>query len=346
MPGAARSLTARINTKRLFSQMADSDSDSDSSEAAIGTTYSPQHRFRPGTEEAAIPLSSMSNHSADANSAQRYFGDGIDLRRPVISMTNNIVDLTGEDDDVAPPARPVSATQELSRVGNNVIEVMSDDDESLSGWIPQGSERRRSAQQTRTSFSEEPSTRYQSMPRRTHGELRPVNVADQPIDLTDDDVIIVDERRRRPRESNTSNLPTYSDPDFRSVIVRQTNRIRGIGEAHTHLTTRVDHSIRRYPVSSTFPAQTLTLTDLPGLMDYALPAFEIGSSGFLSRQRHPSPAYVPPPSPGEGFTRNPEEDEEVVCPNCGDELLVSSGDVKQQLWVAKQCGHVSIDRYK
>lgn len=64
------------------------------------------------------------------------------------------------------------------------------------------------------------------------------------------------------------------------------------------------------------------------------------------RPLQPTPAPAPPrssykpPSPApEGFTRSASEDDVVVCPNCDMEL--GTGDeVKQQIWVAKQCGHV------
>jgi ribosomal protein L37AE/L43A len=32
----------------------------------------------------------------------------------------------------------------------------------------------------------------------------------------------------------------------------------------------------------------------------------------------------------------------VVCPNCGDELAVGKDEMKQQIWVVKSCGHVSV----
>lgn len=50
--------------------------------------------------------------------------------------------------------------------------------------------------------------------------------------------------------------------------------------------------------------------------------------------------YKEPPPPEEGFVRNLAEHDMAVCPCCGDELALGDGDVKQQIWVAKQCGHV------
>jgi hypothetical protein len=68
-------------------------------------------------------------------------------------------------------------------------------------------------------------------------------------------------------------------------------------------------------------------------MDYQLPGFTIEDPA------PPPPLYKPPTPPPEGFTRTVAEDDIVVCPNCDHELGTGEG-VKQQIWVAKQCGHV------
>lgn len=74
-------------------------------------------------------------------------------------------------------------------------------------------------------------------------------------------------------------------------------------------------------------------------MDYGLVGFDLGFGA--APPRPPTPKYDPPPPAEKGFTRSPEENEEVVCPNCGDELALGSGEVKQQVYVVKSCGHVS-----
>lgn len=80
------------------------------------------------------------------------------------------------------------------------------------------------------------------------------------------------------------------------------------------------------------------LPDIGGMMNYGLAAFDMGYAGPA---RPPTPKYSPPPEPAAGFTRNPGEDEVVVCPNCGDELAVGDVEAKQEIWVNKGCGHVS-----
>lgn len=76
----------------------------------------------------------------------------------------------------------------------------------------------------------------------------------------------------------------------------------------------------------------------PITMDYNELGFDIMGVG---PPEPATPKYEPPPPAEKGFTRSPEEDEEVVCPNCGDELAVGKEEMKQQIWVVKGCGHVS-----
>lgn len=53
-------------------------------------------------------------------------------------------------------------------------------------------------------------------------------------------------------------------------------------------------------------------------------------------------AYKPPPAARTGFTRDIQEDSDVlVCVGCEDELAVGEDDLKQQVWVSRSCGHVS-----
>ena len=75
------------------------------------------------------------------------------------------------------------------------------------------------------------------------------------------------------------------------------------------------------------------------MMDYDVTGFDMGMPGG---NRPPTPKYSPPPDVQPGFTRSPGEDDIVVCPNCGDELAIGDSEVKQEVWVIKSCGHVSL----
>ncbi|TKA63673.1 hypothetical protein B0A49_09059 [Cryomyces minteri] len=76
-------------------------------------------------------------------------------------------------------------------------------------------------------------------------------------------------------------------------------------------------------------------------MNYNAVGFDLGVDA-----RPPSPKYSPPPPAPEGFTRSPQEDDVLVCPNCGDELCTGESDIKRQAWLLKGCGHVRFTPYK
>ena len=73
--------------------------------------------------------------------------------------------------------------------------------------------------------------------------------------------------------------------------------------------------------------------------DYQRPAFEMGTRESETPQIATEP-YKAPPKAQDGFTRNVEEDEILMCPECQQELASGEGEVQQQVWVIKSCGHV------
>lgn len=75
-------------------------------------------------------------------------------------------------------------------------------------------------------------------------------------------------------------------------------------------------------------------------LDYAASSFPMGAaSSHEARPRRD--AYKPPSPAPEGFSRTLGEDDVAVCPNCDWELGTGEGK-KQEIWLAKQCGHVRI----
>jgi hypothetical protein len=107
-----------------------------------------------------------------------------------------------------------------------------------------------------------------------------------------------------------------------------------------------------HPGSSWLTQQRpLQLPRIPALDDFQRPRLNYEAQGFeligAAPSSPPPPQsspYKAPRAPAPGFTRKVEEDDIVVCPHCGDELGTGSDDVKQQIWVVKQCGHVSSRR--
>ena len=74
-------------------------------------------------------------------------------------------------------------------------------------------------------------------------------------------------------------------------------------------------------------------------LNFGLVGFDLG---YANQPEPPPPTYEALPPAPEGFTRCPEEDDILVCPNCDSELCKGDDDVKKQVWIAKQCGHVSL----
>ena len=207
----------------------------------------------------------------------------------------------------------------------------------------------------------------------------------QPIDLTnDDDVIITDSRRREDgvnavRPGTTAGVGTHSEAGPTGFAVSHiANIFRGEGVNlggrlmqrlgatmggvidddeveeqmlamehfghghHRHHHHHVHHHRGAMGgfthLGAGMPAQALQRAGMPVAMDFDGVGFDLG---LIGGNRPPSPKYTPPSEPPTGFTRNPAEDDVVVCPNCGDELAMGDDEAKQQVWAVKGCGHVS-----
>ena len=75
-------------------------------------------------------------------------------------------------------------------------------------------------------------------------------------------------------------------------------------------------------------------------MDFRMAGFDLGFD-MGDRADTASPPIVPPCAAPEGFTRSPAEGDDLICPNCEEELCKGDSDLKKQVWIAKACGHVS-----
>jgi hypothetical protein len=127
-----------------------------------------------------------------------------------------------------------------------------------------------------------------------------------------------------PLERGSTNIFSYTNGVFPSAPNQDRRNPR-----HPH----GQHQLPRLPALDTFP---------PPRLNYEAQGFElIGTARSSSPPRATSP-YKAPKAPAPGFTRKIEEDDIVVCPHCGDELGTGDSDLKQQIWVVKQCGHVSL----
>ncbi len=80
--------------------------------------------------------------------------------------------------------------------------------------------------------------------------------------------------------------------------------------------------------------------EVPAHLNYMSPAFDLREPARRQPPPPRMPTYDPPTPAQEGFTRTPNEDDVLVCPNCDDELGLGDDEVKRQVWVVKACGHV------
>lgn len=74
-------------------------------------------------------------------------------------------------------------------------------------------------------------------------------------------------------------------------------------------------------------------------MNFEMVGFDMG---FGAGPVVPPPVYDKPEAAPEGFTRSPEEDDTIICPNCRDDLCLGDSDLKKQVWIVKGCGHVGL----
>lgn len=92
------------------------------------------------------------------------------------------------------------------------------------------------------------------------------------------------------------------------------------------------------------PAQALPINEQLEIInfDYHGPAFPMDDRDSAPPQATPGEAYKEPEPVPEGFAGDIEEDGIYVCPRCENELATGQSEEKQQVWVSKQCGHVSL----
>lgn len=109
---------------------------------------------------------------------------------------------------------------------------------------------------------------------------------------------------------------------------------------------------RHLPPREAREIETLFIGDRRPSLDFILDSDELNldyrwaSGQFPLRpplnrpdSRLPPDTYKAPSPAPEGFTRTLAEDDMAICPNCNDELGAGEGS-KQQIWIAKPCGHV------
>ncbi|PVH97532.1 hypothetical protein DM02DRAFT_80559 [Periconia macrospinosa] len=251
---------------------------------------------------------------------RRYPGDGLDYRRPM-SSSNNVIDLTEEDAGPSPtlprPNRP--AAPRPPRFGREIIDLAEDEPQEMPG--PQSPEIQF------VSSRPIPSTRQPSQ--------RPID-----LDAGDDEVEFVSERRRSIPQSLVQAM--LSLPRLRAAVVerRQAERQR-----QATMTRFTNNAARSRSGSNAGPRPPPRRIPNHFHLEFSVPQMHYGAVAFNLGFPHdepssPEPTYDAPPEAPAGFTRSPQEEDSLICPNCEEELCVGDNEQKKQVWIVKQCGHV------
>lgn len=280
--------------------------------------------------------------------------DGYDFRRPASSTRSNtsannlVIDLTSDDESApsnipTPQPEPAAGPSALPRFGREIIDLSADTSPPQSAQS--GHARRPSSPEVQF-VSSRPLSRTEQRPSQPppflHPEFRRPPTGG-PLTLDpDDDVMIAGERagvnllrplgvQRRPELGRLAQM----------VLEGGRRRLRDYA------------MLRGGPIPSFWGADDEE--DLPQpnrnnrnpLLNMPLPFmnYETVAFGLATNDEPPQlpvPKYDPPPPAAKGFTRDPTEDDTIICPNCEDELAVGETEEKRQVWVVKACGHVSV----
>lgn len=271
----------------------------------------------------------------------RFVGDGLDYRRPVTSQPNaDVIDLTEEPPSprlqVVPTrgAVPTSAIRQPGRPEHPVIdleEADGDDEPEIQG------------EHTRDGSPE-----FEVLYSRPLSSTRPRSQSTGTAARRDGS------RSRRPTRPPAHNAIERSVATLTRGLQEASNRIasyqnmlrphgRAPGHHHHHHPGHHHHEARHQVPNE---ADLLLWQDvrldfnLPDQLDFETQGFRMGDVA-QPRPQPPPPTYDPPPKARPGFTRSPQEDEILICPNCNSELGVGRDEEKRQVWVIKKCGHVS-----
>lgn len=280
----------------------------------------------------------------------RYPGDGLDLRRPVMSQpSQNVIDLTEEPD--SPPlsrdARNSTSLPQPPRFSqpphfqHDIIDI--DDDENRSAHRARGSSPEiqllysrsipQEARQQRRQPGDAPFARHGLADAGRNGRFSEASQAPQLPNLSDLRNMV------RTARGDIGRSATQALND-------EANMRRHFGWARANHLPHTPRAGEPLDLEGELSDAEELFLDQPD-RSFAPPAhFNYVHTGFQIEppppRAPPPPTYNSPPPPRKGFTRSPKEDETLVCPNCEEELGVSKDEIKRQVWVVKSCGHVCI----
>ncbi|KAJ4290319.1 hypothetical protein N0V90_010535 [Kalmusia sp. IMI 367209] len=265
-----------------------------------------------------------------AEAPPRYQGDGYDLRRPVFS--SNVIDLT--DDDAGSSSAPSQAGRSSGRsarpprFGREIIDV----EEEVAPRLEEP--------------SDSPEIQF---------------VSSRPIDLTrspnytpfdqdgqdEDEVEFLSANpvsNPIPPERRIGHLLSIlDDPEIRNRAPHLREQVERRERAR--LFSRNNNQVARMGITQMYTDADRGTNPRPfrflaPTLNYGAIGFDMGYEEGADEPAPPPPTYNAPVAAPEGFTRSPQEEEFLVCPNCDDELCTGDSDQKRQVWLVKACGHV------
>ncbi|KAK8189474.1 uncharacterized protein BKA78DRAFT_170534 [Phyllosticta capitalensis] len=273
----------------------------------------------------------------------RFAGDGLDYRRPVMTTTAtsssaapNFIDLTSDDDSATRAAPPASTrASRPPRFPNEIIDLCNDDSPNNASFANRPP----------------PSPEVEFISARQVAPTPGINLRR----------VLEAARGGNGGGGVNGGHPRFTQPEQNTTrraaerILNERTSVQGTRRAprpttprrrhHHHRGNsntdhRADLAYLRQAMGGGDPAEVLGFGTfprlMPGLLNYEMTGFDLGNE----REPSPPPTYKAPDAAGPGFTRSPEEDEVLVCPNCDAELCDGDeGSKKRQVWIIKACGH-------
>lgn len=292
----------------------------------------------------------MSSRDATPSYAPRYPRDGLDYRRPTQSAiaqaeAHTTIDLTQDDDD----HDNQNELQGISRSSSPADSYVSTYPAEI--------------------LAESRAMRAQSerLQRRRRAATEIIDITGDENDVSSDDSSDIEILGSRPRQQPAGRLDRL--PSSQPMLRRHDAQSWVPGEATRTFRSFMGHNVPQgfgglgfldsvnnlmggtlqHLLPGHGPLNTATFDNIGDLglddyddiqMDFGIPDEFMEDPIPLDPQME---AYKPPPAARTGFTRDIEEDGDVlVCASCEEELATGDeNDPKAQVWVSKKCGHVS-----
>ncbi len=304
----------------------------------LGRALWPQHTPQTSSSHShpSSNINTWHNHvptqQQQPPSAQ-YPGGGFDYRRPMSysgRSNSQVIDLTGDVEPRASgPSTPQPAPFGSSRASRpprydrEIIDLSADTPQTFHTQPAQGSS---------------PEVQF-VLSRTLPPAQRPQQDSQPPVELgwRDDgfEIVQIINRGAANRDAEQSAEAQRRRTEVAALIpqiLRRENDARARNGHHParRLSRRLEEGLEFFDLATTgFTQPTLDFTATAFALHEEVPGLAL-------------PAYRAPSEAPKGFTRSPAETDTLICPNCSEELCAGESDVKQQVWIIKACGHVSL----